>query len=274
MMSAHDQTRRGKMLYQIEKKDFRLYAFHANNLSPIPHIHTHLEMIYMAEGSSVATVDNKEYTIEAGDIFLAFPHQIHFYNDLSPVNVFLIIFPIDFYKELKDIFQSKMPSSPVIKKSEILTDVTQRIHLIIQNTDSDSPYDNIAARGYLLSLLGELLPLMTLHPNDSSHDSIKNVMNYCSQNYTEHLTLDVLAKELHLNKYYISHIFKERMNIGFSDFINSLRIEHACLLLEKGGNITEVAFASGFSSIRTFNRVFAQNTGMSPREYLKKIRLT
>ena len=48
-----------------------------------------------------------------------------------------------------------------------------------------------------------------------------------------------------------------------------LRIEHACSLLENGDNITEAAFSSGFSSIRTFNRVFVENMEMTPREYMK-----
>ena len=56
---------------------------------------------------------------------------------------------------------------------------------------------------------------------------------------------------------------------NFVDFINSLRVEHACTLLEQGCNITEIAFSSGFSSIRTFNRVFAQNMNMAPRDYIR-----
>ena len=243
---------------------------HSYSLSPIPHIHTHLEMIYMIKGSSKAIVDNKEYLIEPGDIFLAFPHKIHYYNDCTPIEMYLLIFPLDFYKELKVIFQSKIPLCPVIKSTEIHLDLADLMQKILKNTRSDALFDHIVAKGYLLSLLGELLPLMTLLPNDYNHDSIKNVLTYCSQNYTKPLALDTLAKEFHLSKYYISHIFKERMNIGFTDFINSLRIKHACILLEKGSSMTEVAFASGFSTIRTFNRVFVQNIGMSPREYLNK----
>ena len=55
-----------------------------------------------------------------------------------------------------------------------------------------------------------------------------------------------------------------------ADFINNLRIEHARGLLSRGGRITDVAYASGFSSIRTFNRVFSEEYGCSPSEYRKK----
>ena len=79
--------------------------------------------------------------------------------------------------------------------------------------------------------------------------------------------MDRISQDLHLSKYYICHVFKKRMSIGFADFINSLRIEHACGLLAQGSSITEAAYASGFSSIRTFNRVFSNTMGMPPSAY-------
>ncbi len=257
------------MPYTVEKKAYQLYACTDNRLLPSPHIHTHLELVYLSSGSSRATVDGTDYLIEAGDFFLVFPHQIHFYHDTSPIHMYLLIFSVDFCKELTDIFQNMIPSCPLIKSRDIHTDTEQRLKRIVRNAGSASDFDRICAKGYLLSLLGELLPLMTLVPNSSQQDSIKNVLTYCSLHYTDPLTLDTLAKELHMSKYYISRIFKDRVNMSFRDFLNRLRTEHACSLLEKDKSITEVAYASGFSSIRTFNRVFVQNTGISPREYIK-----
>lgn len=258
------------MLYRIEKRAVPLTAGPCNGLSSIPHIHPHLEMIYLEEGSSIASVDNKEFLIEKGDLFLSFPNQIHAYHDQSPVQGYLLIFAPDLFKDLKETFQNKIPTSPLIKSSQLNMDVRSRLKKIWKKNTSESMYDKIAAKGYLLAFLGEILPLMTLVSNTADHDSIKNVLIYCTQYYTEPISLDTISKELHLNKYYISHIFKERMNISFTDFVNSLRIEHACNLLEKDSSITDIAFSSGFSSIRTFNRVFADNMGMSPRDFIKQ----
>lgn len=258
------------MLYRIEKRNVPLATGSFHSLSNIPHIHSHIELIYLREGSSVATVDNKDYTIERGDVFLSFPNQIHFYHDKSTVSGYLILFTPDLIKDFKDLFRSQVPTSPIIKYQQLPIDIRNRLKTIVtKNANSDSIFDKTAAKGFLTALIAELLPLMTLAPASTDHDSIKNILTYCSENYTEPLTLELLAKELHLNKYYISHIFKERMNIGFADFVNSLRIEHACNLLEKGSNITEIAFSSGFSSIRTFNRVFLQTLGMTPRDYIR-----
>lgn len=100
-------------------------------------------------------------------------------------------------------------------------------------------------------------------------DTIKRILSYCIENYTKPLTLEYLAKELYLNKYYISHIFSERLNIHYKDFITQLRLVHACELLKKNVSVTETAYASGFSSMKTFNRTFLKYMKMSPREYAK-----
>lgn len=258
------------MLYQVENRNIPFSASYASGLTDLPHIHPHLEMIYMQEGSSIATVDDKNFIMEKGDLFLSFPNQIHYYHDLSALRCHLIIFAPDLFKDLKKQFETLIPASPIIKASELGPDTNEILEKILEKSNSSSSFDRIAAKGYLLAFLSEILPLMTLINAPVDHDSMKSLLTYCSEKYTEPITLESLSSELHLNKYYISHIFKERMNIGFSDFVNNLRVEHACNLLENGANITEIAFSSGFSSVRTFNRVFLQNMGMTPRDYIKE----
>lgn len=257
------------MPYFLETRTSSTTTDRFEGLTAYPHLHSHLELIYLSEGSSIATADYKDFPMEKGDLFLAFPNQIHCYHDRSKCRGYLIIFPHDTYRELKELFQNRVPSSAVVKKEWLPPKTEDSLQKILEKNNSDSRFEQIAARGYLLALLGEILPQMALIPKPTSHDSFKNLLAYCSERYTEPLSLDILSKELHLNKYYISHIFKERMGISFPDFINSLRAEHACGLLEKDSSITEIVYASGFSSIRTFNRAFAKNMGMPPREYVR-----
>ena len=96
------------MLYQIENRSVPLSTGNFSGLSTIPHIHTHLELIYMEEGSSIASVDNKEFLIEKGDLFLSFPNQIHHYHDQEAIQAFILIFAPDLFKDLKEIFQNKI----------------------------------------------------------------------------------------------------------------------------------------------------------------------
>ena len=258
------------MLYTIEHKTRFLYAQTLKTLTNIPHIHPHLEMIYLLEGSGTAIADNKEVPYQKGDIFLSFPNQVHSYHVAEPVLAIMLIFTADLVKDLKEVLNSHLPLSPVISQPSLDFDAARQMQRIMEKHDSDNVYDKAITLGYLQALLGELLPLMTLVPNTSDQDSIKQVLHYCLEHYLEPLTLDGISEALHLNKYYISHMFKERMNISFLNFLNGMRTEHACNLLDKGESITETAFSSGFSSIRNFNRIFVQHVGMTPSEYSKK----
>lgn len=258
------------MPYQIETRKYAFTASHIHRLLPMPHIHSHLEIIYLKKGVSVAVLDNKKYLLEAGDLFISFPNQIHFYHVKTSVEGYMIIFTPELFRELKEVFHTKIPDYPILHRNQLPADMVSRMEKICEKLRTDSAYDKIAARGCLLTLLGEILPFMILADSPSDQDTIKNVLKYCMEKYTEPLSLELLSKELHLNKYYISHIFRERMNISYKDFINNLRVEHACILLEKGSSITDIAYVSGFSSVRTFNRAFLKYLDMTPRDYIRQ----
>ena len=94
------------MFYYVENKENPFEAFDSDGLTKEPHIHPHLEMIYMQEGSSLALLDDKEFLIEQGDLFLSFPNQIHSYQPLSALKCSLIIFSPDLFSDLKKLFET------------------------------------------------------------------------------------------------------------------------------------------------------------------------
>lgn len=258
------------MRYQFETKKEPLYSAPIHSLSPTPHIHSHLELIYLKAGSSITTVDGKDFLLKDGDFFLSFPNQVHFYNDQSPVQGYLLIFTPDIFKDLKEIFRTKIPCSPIIRLDRSHAELECLLEYILAKNGSDDPLAKVSAKGCLIALLGELLSHTTLTNAPADYDNVKNLLIYCSDNYTEPLSLDLVSQKLHLSKFYISHIFNEKLHISFPTFINSLRVEHACTLLKKGANITDIALSSGFSSVRTFNRTFTEQMGMTPSDYIKR----
>jgi AraC-like DNA-binding protein len=77
-----------------------------------------------------------------------------------------------------------------------------------------------------------------------------------------------LERDLHISKYYISHVMSQKLNIGFNDYVNSLRISSACRLLRKSDrSITEISELVGFNTLRTFNRAFFKQMGVTPSDY-------
>ena len=92
------------MSYHIENRSSSYTTGIVGGLTASPHLHPHLEMIYLEKGSSIAIADYQSFLMEEGDLFLSFPNQIHYYHDQAKVRGYMIIFAPDLFKELKDVF--------------------------------------------------------------------------------------------------------------------------------------------------------------------------
>ena len=101
------------------------------------------------------------------------------------------------------------------------------------------------------------------------------VLDFIHRNFMEDCSLKQLASVLKYDYAYLSKFFIATVGIPFKEYVNQLRISHACCLLsdtDKG--ILTIAEASGFPSLRTFNRNFQRYTGQTPRQYRLQSRET
>lgn len=104
-----------------------------------------------------------------------------------------------------------------------------------------------------------------------SVEMAKIVIGYINVHLTEKLTLDILAKETGLNKYYLCHEFKKMTKHTLFSYINLCRCEKASGLLSKREHtIEEVSQACGFEDASYFNRIFKKYYGISPSVYSKQ----
>ena len=87
------------------------------------------------------------------------------------------------------------------------------------------------------------------------------------------LNLTQLANHIQQNPKIISAVLNQSLNKGFNEFVNGYRIETVKIALlnnPQKRTISEIAFASGFNSLPTFQRVFKAQTNLSPKEFLKE----
>lgn len=85
------------------------------------------------------------------------------------------------------------------------------------------------------------------------------------------LSIAAISEELAYNPKYISHIFKEKMGVSYSEYLRTLRIKYAISLFDHGiDSVKNVAFLSGFTDPLYFSTVFKKTVGVSPKEYKKR----
>ena len=79
------------------------------------------------------------------------------------------------------------------------------------------------------------------------------------------MKLEDLAEEFNFNYHYLSAYFNQQMKESFSDYLNRLRIEKACRLLEESDlSIAQVSSEVGYSEHSYFCRVFKKVMGKTP----------
>lgn len=102
---------------------------------------------------------------------------------------------------------------------------------------------------------------------------IESIISYVDNNYTDHnISLKKVADIFAYTDKYLSHIFKERMQINFNVYLTRLRIQKALELMQNGRrDISEIAIQCGFSDAGYFSKVFKKIVGKNPKEYITNL---
>jgi len=95
---------------------------------------------------------------------------------------------------------------------------------------------------------------------------------YIKLHYKDNISLELVADHIGISSSYLSRLFKEEMNCGFTEYLNRVRIKTAQLYIESGEyQIKEIYEKVGFSSYNYFFKVFKDTTGATPHRYGKTI---
>ena len=98
---------------------------------------------------------------------------------------------------------------------------------------------------------------------------IGDVMNYIGSHLTDDLSLDSLARQFFINKYYLSREFKKHMRVNLHEYTVTKRLIRSKELLREYGNAKQIYRMCGFKSYTHFLRCFKQEFNMTPREFVR-----
>ncbi|MFC4320467.1 response regulator transcription factor [Litchfieldia salsa] len=101
---------------------------------------------------------------------------------------------------------------------------------------------------------------------------ITKAIKYVDDNLSNHLSLNDVAKHVHLNSSYLSVLFKEQVNMTFSEYVTRSRLQLAKqLLINTDKTITNIAEEAGYGTSKYFIKLFKEHEGLTPSKYRKLI---
>lgn len=112
---------------------------------------------------------------------------------------------------------------------------------------------------------------LTIESTEEKNYLVELAREYVEEHYYENLMLADVAQKVGISSGYLSTLFQRQLSKGFVDYLNEVRIEHACsYLLQNYLKTYEIAYKVGFRDEKYFSRVFKKVKGQSPSEYRKQ----
>lgn len=225
--------------------------------------HNSFEFNYIIKGEVEVAVNSGNIRLKSGECILIPPNMIHDLRKDGSNKFFTAVFSADFVQA----FFKKGITVPFFKFTlEEKTRDYLSEYMIYTGTPE---LYTLKSCLYAICAQAEKLSDSSKSPTISTN-FVLAVNAYISDNLTETFTRKDIAAALKYEEHYFSTLFNNNFKIGFNKYISLFRFENACeLLLHTDRNIADIAFECGFSSIRSFNRIFREFSGKTPNQYRK-----
>lgn len=258
------------------------------------HWHSEIEMIYMLEGKAEAMIDDETITLEPGQgIFINqnVLHAIHRVEGYDAVFFSIVFHPAIIFgygnSSLSMKYLSPISENPNMKFL-ILREEDPYTGPLIKNIKQIRDCYTAGEYGYELICKSSICrmwnALLKIPRDDSSmvikskrivndEQRIKEAILYIEQHFADPITLDDIARSIHISKSECCRCFQRVLRQTPFEYLLKYRIFHAAKLIQhqdpSANSISNLALSVGFGNISYFNKVFKRYLHMTPTEYKK-----
>lgn len=225
------------------------------------------KMYYVCSGRGMIHTPGKIQPVAEGDIFFTFP--------ANPFKIESIENFTYMYISFTGLRGNMIMERLKICSSNFLFHNASEVHDFWKTSLSYDPeLSDLTSESVLLytfAFLGsKLLPLSS---KNKQNDIVSTIKKYIDDNFSStDFSLEHISRELSYNSKYISTVFKKHMGIGVVEYLNTIRIQHACTMMEQGfTSVNDVANKCGYSDAQYFSKVFKKKMELSPAAYIKSL---
>lgn len=226
-----------------------------------PHFHSSTEILYVVSGEKRAVVNDREYVLTSGEVLFCPCYHVHSFFSGEKESIVVTIKEED-CPEFYNLCQNQTPESLVIKdeSGEILDSLTK-----LEKTTNDFVFTSV-----VYGVLGEFIEKVKFVKKTDRREKgfIDELYKYVNDNYARQISLGEVASVFGYSRTYFSALFRKNFGMGFSEYLNSVRVKKSLKLINFG-NVSSVYLSVGFNSPQQYFLNFKKFYGISPKEYLK-----
>ena len=256
-----------EMPYTISVKQFL-----TEDIVPLHYAQT-IEILLCDQLCGEIVIDNHPFPLGGQQLFVIPPYTVHA-NNIRPGIGTMYVFKIDFaelghYLNAESIFA--LHGCSVSELRYDCPEFDDVLAVVARLMDNDG---NL---GLCLSALVDLFGILARHtrPGQSDqreHDrfrdsSLQELIRWTNENYARRITIDEVASMTGYSKYHFCSRFKALTGMTYMNYLNSVRVSYACLMLRKGESVQDVCRATGFENVSYFIQMFKRIQHVTPHQY-------
>ncbi|KKO54586.1 AraC family transcriptional regulator [Paenibacillus sp. DMB20] len=242
------------------------------NLTFHAHCHPEVELIYVESGSLIVGVNEEKRRVSEGGFVVCGSNDIHYFEHGGEDSKgILLIFKPELLGSARLWPGEFQFASPYLTDSSKTKRLRGLMTSILEERKASKPGSAMVVKGLILQLCGTLQSDLPTHPKTKPpHEQLarmQKILSYIEENYCTEMTLESISRHFGMDPHHFSRTFKSTLGISFKTYLNTVRISLAEIKLESTeASITDIALECGFTSIRTFNRVYKSLKGRTPSE--------
>lgn len=258
-----------------------------------PHIHSSVELIFIAKGEYSAQVEHRFLSLSQGDILLVRPGIIHSVqrSDAEGMGEYYVLkVSSSFMHSTLTSYDTGLPflcyavSRPddvclFRAGSEGERSVSEHIKEMIREYESDRADSMIAIRIHACTLLFKLarlicsdgtatdMPKLARSTVERIHESLQII----NERYGEPISPVDCAAEVCMSYSSYAHAFRAVMGRSFKSYLTEVRLRRAEeKILNEDCTVTEVALSCGYENVSYFIKEYKRKTGYTPHAHRLK----
>ncbi len=240
-----------------------------------PHVHNYTELFYIVGGQGQFSIDDELFPVSADQLIIVNPNITHTEVSYEAHPLEYIVIGIEGLELSVD--GNNGGRFCIFSFPKDNTALTCMQH-ILQEMQTREPHHQMLCQAYMEILVVQLMRDAGFSGTSMSADPVNSpqctmIRRYIDSHYKEPLTLDFLAAKANINKYYLSHIYKEAYGISPISYMIACRIQESKrLLADTDLSLFQISSILGFSSPSYFSQSFRKAEGISPVEFRKQHR--